>query len=314
VNGIAANFSFAATLGKNAWWRGLLVWMFTATAAFVATLPMLAVLSSAESVQQRGFNASNFVPEAVGLSPSAYLALVLIPFAVALVALLLAVRRLHRRPLNTLVTGGLRNRPRYWRIVLGAGTWGLLLALVELLRYMWRPSSYVFSFDPSTFYPALAVLLLLIPLQIAFEEIAVRGYLHQQVTYRTGRPWIGLVISSTVFAMLHGLNPEVNLLGWDVMGLYYVSVGGFLAILSILDNGLELALGVHLATNLYATAGVHMTGSALPTPSIITTEAGDGWVVLALFLLQAFIFLAAFAKTSHWTPAAFLHPITPPQL
>ena len=48
------------------------------------------------------------------------------------------------------------------------------------------------------------VIVLTSPLQAAAEEIFFRGYLLQALGSLVAKPWFGVVVSSLVFALLHG--------------------------------------------------------------------------------------------------------------
>ena len=48
---------------------------------------------------------------------------------------------------------------------------------------------------------------------------------------------------------MHIANPEVGKLGMIIM-VYYIGTGFFLGIMTLMDEGLELALGFHAANNL----------------------------------------------------------------
>src|SRR5690606_29784450 len=54
------------------------------------------------------------------------------------------------------------------------------------------------------FLPAVVVILLLVPFQAATEEYLFRGWLLQAFGAHLRSPWWGIVISSVLFASLHG--------------------------------------------------------------------------------------------------------------
>ena len=55
------------------------------------------------------------------------------------------------------------------------------------------------------FWGFLVVIVLTSPIQAAAEEIFFRGYLMQALGSLVARPWFGVVVSSVVFALLHGV-------------------------------------------------------------------------------------------------------------
>ena len=78
----------------------------------------------------------------------------------------------------------------------------------------------------------------------------MRGYLMQGIGLMSGKRWVPLVTTSMIFGLLHFFNPEVEKLGYGIM-VYYIGTGFFLGILTLMDEGLELAIGFHAANNLF---------------------------------------------------------------
>ena len=264
----------------------------------LASLPVLGIAVTRESIRNRGLDATNFNPEALGLDTASFLALILLPFAAGLLALWICMRSLYSSRLRVLVQSPRVGRLRTHRFFAALGLWAALLFVGETVGYLMHRDHYSLNADLSTWGPVALVVCLLIPLQIAFEEIAIRGYLLQQVYAAVRHPLIAVVSTSVLFGVLHFSNPEVAAFGLGRMATYYIGVGLFLGVLTVLDDGLELALGVHLATNLFVTLAVSYRGAALPTSSVISTSDVDIPLMLALFVVQAVIFFAAFAKTS----------------
>jgi hypothetical protein len=60
-----------------------------------------------------------------------------------------------------------------------------------------------------------------------------------------------LVITSLIFGLLHGFNPEVDKLG-NIILVYYIATGLLFGITTLMDDGTELALGMHAANNIVA--------------------------------------------------------------
>ena len=53
-----------------------------------------------------------------------------------------------------------------------------------------------------------------------------------------------------MFAMMHISNPELSVLGPGLL-LYYFMAGVFLSLLTVQDDGLELAMAFHIFNNLF---------------------------------------------------------------
>jgi len=292
----ALPFAWQARYGRNEWWRAVVTIVSVLFASFLANIPLIGFLAASDPVRQRGLDVNNFTPEALGLDPALFLALLLFPFVVGLLTLWICVRYVHGRGPETLMQGQI-GRLRKKRFMLAFALWILLSTMSEYFSYWLNPAAYSFTFSAWAFAKTLVVVALMIPLQIAFEELMMRGYVLQLTTYVTRRPWLGLLVSSLLFAALHFQNPEVQRFGLLATAPYYLAVGFFLGLLTILDDGLELALGIHLATNVFGSLFVNFEGSALPTPSIFQAAEINLPLMTVLFVIQAFVFFLLFRST-----------------
>lgn len=60
-----------------------------------------------------------------------------------------------------------------------------------------------------------------------------------------------LILTSVIFGLLHLSNPEVDKLGY-VMVTFYIASGLFFGIVTLLDEGAEIAIGMHAVNNVIA--------------------------------------------------------------
>lgn len=109
------------------------------------------------------------------------------------------------------------------------------------------------------------------------------------------KPIFPLVITSLMFGLMHGMNPEIAQFGFWKMMIFYIGMGAFLGLLTLLDESLELALGIHFANNLFGALFVSFEGSALQTPTMYRSLVIDmdymlvGWfIMLAVFMAIAY--------------------------
>ncbi len=112
---------------------------------------------------------------------------------------------------------------------------------------------------------------------------------------------IPLVITSVLFGLIHSANPEVEKFGFVTMQIYYISAGLMLGIMTIMDDGLELALGTHAATNFTGAVFVGYDGAALTTDSILKTHALDANMMTYAFLVLAGVFLIILKYKYNWS-------------
>ena len=108
-----------------------------------------------------------------------------------------------------------------------------------------------------------------------------------------------------VFGLFHSLNPEVEKMGFSIM-IFYVGTGFLLGIMTLMDEGLELALGFHLGNNLIAALLITSDFSAIQTDAIFKyTSENDTVSILSEMIVSMLmvypIILFIFVKKYRWT-------------
>lgn len=216
------------------------------------------------------------------------------------VILLLWVKFIHGQSIRSLTTS--RKKVDWKRIFFSFSVWGLFTIVTTLIFYFLSPESFVINFNPIKFFPFLIIALLLIPLQTSFEEYFFRAYLMQGIGVLTKSRLIPLLITSVTFGLMHIANPEVGKLGMIIM-VYYIGTGFFLGIMTLMDEGLELALGFHAANNLIGALLVTADWTAFQTHSILkdVSEPSAGVDVLFPVLIIFPILLFIFGRKYNWT-------------
>ena len=71
-----------------------------------------------------------------------------------------------------------------------------------------------------------------------------------------------------IFGSLHLANPEITALGYEFIFLY-ITVGFVLGIMTLMDDGLELAIGFHAANNLIVVLLLTADWTVFQTESIL---------------------------------------------
>ncbi len=234
------------------------------------------------------------------LGSNLFLFLMLISFVVAFISLYLVVKFLHQQPINALTTA--RNKMDWKRVFFAFGLWAVVTVFFMLLDIYLSPDDYVFNFEMGPFLILLLIAVVLIPVQTSFEEYFMRGYLMQGIGLMTKQRWVALLGTSFLFGILHIFNPEVEKLGLGIM-VFYIGTGLFLGILTLMDKGLELAIGFHAANNLMAALLVTAEWTAFQTPSVYKdiSDPELGWDVFIPVLVVYPILLLIFAKRYNWT-------------
>ncbi len=128
-----------------------------------------------------------------------------------------------------------------------------------------------------------------------------------------------LLITSIGFGLMHLANPEVEKLGYIIM-VYYIGTGLFLGIITLMDDGLELALGFHAANNLFTALLVTADWTAFQTHSILKDLSDPSEMamaeifvpVLVVFPILIFI-LSKLYKWNNWKEKLFGTVVEPPK-
>jgi membrane protease YdiL (CAAX protease family) len=287
-NFIKANpFLDLAKDGRNEFWRYLLTIGLMIAASFWVSL-----VASLAAILINGTDLNQYPPLAMLLLGTS-------PFPFTLLVLWFGVRFLHKRPFRSLVTPF--KKVRWKQLFISALLWFLLAGISDLVLSFLQPDNYHWSLDFSRIIPYLLVTLVVIPIQTSTEEFIFRAYLPQGITRFTPGFWLPWIIPAVVFGLLHSLNPEVDTYGFLLTIPFYIGFGLLLGWITLRSRSLELALGLHLANNLYASLIVTFPGSALPSPALFTIQSYDAALSLVVWAVMSIIYLLVlFLVFPHW--------------
>ena len=284
-------------------------WWFLGSLVVIAVVALIGGSALAAGVLallgSGGSAAGGYTPEGLGLSPPAFIAVAVAPHAFALLGLWVCVRVFHRRPFRTLITGASHIDGR--RLGFAAAVWGGLLATAIGLGIAVNPDNYQLVFEPIPFLTTLAAILVCIPIQAATEELVLRGLVMQESGRLLGSGWAALLVSSGLFGILHGANPEVQSFGVATMLSYYVGFGLLMGALTLVDGRLELALGIHVANNVLSLALVTYPSTVLPVPALVRMETVNPILVVWSLAAAGLVFTALAARRYGWTWADVRH-------
>lgn len=171
---------------------------------------------------------------------------------------------------------------RYWHgrkagwviSVQPGGRWRYLLicfmvaaAVLNAVMWLVRGGNMAWQAAQPDWVIHLALILITSPLQAAAEEFFFRGYLQQAIGSLAGRAWVGIVCSALVFAIFHG-NQNIALFA------HRLGFGLVAGTLVWATGGLEAAIAVHVANNVFAFGYALFTGgvAALKATSEISWE------------------------------------------
>lgn len=223
---------------------------------------------------------------------------IMLPFVGGLLALWLVVTKLHQVKWSAFTTS--RLNIDFKKIGFSFLLWGSISLVIVLLNWLIYPESMVLNFKASKFVLLFLISVILIPVQTSFEEYVFRGYLMQGLGIVTKTNWFPLILTSVVFGLMHLSNPEVVKLGYGVMS-FYIGTGLLLGIMTLMDEGLELSLGFHLANNLITALMVTTDWTAFQTHAVFKDISAPsyGVEVLAMAVLYPLL-LVILAKKYKW--------------
>ena len=254
---------------KNNWWRYFLVGpliIFTFW-QIIGAIPLgvgFALNADFENLEMDG---SNDMMAIFSVFPSKNigLALFLLTFAFGCLGLYLTIKFIHNQSIKSLTTS--RDKIDYSRIFYSFFLVVGITVLFMPIDLFLSPDEYELTFNLNQFLILVIICLTLLPIQTSFEEYLIRGYLLQGIGITTKSRFLAFTIPSILFGLLHFANPEIDKLG-NAFIFAYIFMGFFLGLITMMDEGLELALGWHYANNLMAALFITADWSVLQTDSI----------------------------------------------
>lgn len=170
---------------------------------------------------------------------------------------------------------------------------GLLfyLNMIEIEGYLWNPSLF-FGF------------LILFLIQSSFEEIVSRSFLIPMLSNYCN-PWIALILSSSVFALLHYTNPNITLIS-----LCNIFMAGILmGLLFLRTRQIWMPIGLHAGWNFLQGSFYGFEVSGFDVYSLIDSKeiGNDLWTGGAFGFEGSLISLIFLSSGSAWI--IINHPI-----
>ena len=288
--------------GKNSFWRFFIMLIAVlAVSNTIGAIPLFIILriraaENPDVAAELSANPNDLSP--LGLDPYFGLAVMLIPFIAGLAAFIIFVKPLNNRSLMNVING--TGSFRWKNLFISSAVWTILSA-VYLFAYLKADPS---NFTPNNTTMSLIILvvisLTMIPFQAAFEEIIFRGYLMQGFAVLLRNRWLPLIITSVLFALMHGLNPEVKEFGFWNMMPYYTIFGLIFGIMTLLDDGIETAIGAHTANNVFLCIMVTNEFSALQTPALYEMHQINIWIEFVSMVIIGVLIIIILKKILGW--------------
>jgi len=288
--------------GKNSFWRYavMIVAVFLA-ANTIGAVPLIIAMaarsvSNPDVFTQIAANPNDF--SSLGLDPNSGLVMMLFPFVAGLVTFVLLVYSLNNRTIKQTING--TNKIRWSHFFISGLIW-LMFSAIYLFVYMKiDPSNFTINNTTVSLIILIVITILFIPFQAAFEEVLFRGYLMQGFTAVMKNRWFPLIMTSLMFALMHAFNPEVREFGFYTMMPQYIVFGLIFGVITILDDGIEAAMGAHTANNIFLCIMVTNKSSALQTPALYVQNNIAPWTEFAGLLISGIVFILVLKFVFKW--------------
>ena len=232
------------------------------------------------------------------LGNNRFLAWLIVPFLFVGLFLVIHTKFVHKRTVLSIFSG--RENFDWKRVLFSFSLLFSILSLFLFIQYL-SSDSLIFQFDLQKFIPLFFIAIFLLPIQTSCEELLFRSYILQGIKMRTKKNSIAVLISGLMFGAIHIGNPEIAKIGYHII-VYYMLVGVFLALISLFDNGIELALGYHAANNVFAALMITNNWQAFQTDAVFMDISDPGMgldtIIGILFILPLVFFI--FYKKYKW--------------
>lgn len=287
-----------AIVKENPFWKYLVGSLLIIFASLVGYFPIVTVINYKKT--DPAFSNLNEEEILKSLDSNFALFLMLFSFVFGLLGVFYVSKIIHKQSIKLLTTS--REKIDWNRIFFAFGLWSIITIVVTIVGYFVYPDDFVVNFKPIPFIILFVIGVIFIPLQTSCEEYIFRGYLMQGFGRLFLNKWAPLFFTSVLFGGMHYFNPEVAKMGNIVM-IYYIGTGFFLGIITLMDEGMELALGFHAANNLVGALLITSDWSAFQTHSILKdiSEPKAGLDVILPVLIIYPILIWVFSKKYNWT-------------
>lgn len=302
------------TAQKSQWyWYLLVIFICFMATNTVGAIPLFIILITQWIQNPKPLTDINsFSQESMmsGIDSNLYLASMAFSFVVFLAVAIWIIKMFHGRSWTEVING--TKRVRWSRFFVGLAVWGVLQVGSFAINYMTDPNNFEFRFEPVRFIFLTIITLTMIPIQSSCEEFVFRGYLAQGVASWTGSRLWALLIPSVLFALLHSANPEVTKYGFGVMMANYFLIGLTFGLISLLDDGIELAMGAHSINNILGSMLMTYEGSALRTDALFKAKIINPGEDLFIAVISSIVFIGILAFIYKWKFGILTRRVPPP--
>jgi membrane protease YdiL (CAAX protease family) len=292
----------SAFKSKNSFWRYLVMFVAVLLASnFIGGIPLIIsyvvkAASNPEIISGLAANPSDI--GVIGLDPNVGLVMMLIPSVAGIIAFILLIKPLNERTFRQVING--TGSVRWKRFFISALVWAVLSGVYLIVSLKLYPSNFTLNNSTISLIWLSIISLLFIPFQASLEEILFRGYLMQGFAVLARNRWFPLLITSVLFGLMHCINPEVKEYGFLTMMAQYMLSGLVFGIATILDDGIEVAMGAHAANNIFLCIFVTNSSSVLQSSALYEQKTYYPWTEFIGLLIASTVFLIVLKVIFKW--------------
>lgn len=207
------------------------------------------------------------------------------------------IKLFQNRSFSEIING--TKKVRWSRSFYGFSIWFLICILVYgIIGYFLNPEKYILQFEIMSFIPLFLIVIIMVPIQSIGEEFIYRGYLGQGFAGWTKSRWMTWILPSILFGLMHfgGTDGTIN---FTLIMFGHLVFGLTMGLISILDDGIELPMGIHAANNIFVF--LFSTSGLTPTSAIFYVKDNTAtlWGILLCIVLNIVLILF-FARKYKW--------------
>lgn len=270
-------FFAAASIGLTQWWR----WVLGSVVVVGMFLSAVLVVSQACKSSGLAFICHN---EMYGVSVLLEYGLRYLHHAAALIGVWLVARLLHKKTLTQVTTG--RTSFDYSRVLFAALAL-LCVASVALLLYSLMPGVEV-TFQAQSlreFLPLVLAVLIFVSIQSGAEEVFFRGYIMQGLSLLTRNRLILALGTAFLFTVPHYVtNTDLEAIQAFILTLVLMPPGILLAVMTLLDGGIELAVGYHAMQNIFNKLVLNLEVGSASSSTLFAADADQAAALTIYFV------------------------------
>jgi len=297
----ALSFLDNSSTGKNNWWIWIVFTViFIIVWQVIGSLPLVGFCWLLKIVKVAGYSCNLDELVITGPSKAPNFLFMHITFLIGAASFYFFLKILHNKNLLKVLTE--RIQFDYKRSLFGLNTFFLFAVIPLATTLLTNTSELKLRGDVPDLLLITLIALIFVPIQAGLEEAFFRGYLLQGFSLLFKSRVLILIITSSLFAFLHLMNPEPWSYG---VGTYLISVflvGMFMGLITLIDGGIELAVGIHIANNLWVHLIVGLEDSVIPSSSLfITPNQNVDMIPTIIFSMSQYALLTfVFAFKYKW--------------